>query len=71
MLKTNEQLQQQKYQGIRNNLIDCLDNKVQSNLKKLETVRAGASAKENERQKQRNVTELLLEMQSPTENIIF
>lgn len=60
-------MQQQKYHSIRNNLIDCLNNKVQSNLKKLETVRAGATAKENERKKQHNVIELLLEIQSPTE----
>lgn len=67
MLKTNKQLQQEKYRYIRNNLIDCLDNKVQSYLKKLEIVKAGASAKENERKKQSNVIELLLEIQSPTE----
>lgn len=60
-------MQQQKYHCIRNNLIDCLDNKVQSNLKKLEIVRAGAIAKESERKKQQNVIELLLEIQSPTE----
>lgn len=67
MLKTNKQLQQEKYRYIRNNLIDCLDNKVQSYLKKLEIVKAGASAKENERKKQSNVIKLLLEIQSPTE----
>lgn len=60
-------MQQEKYHCIRNNLIDCLDNKVQSYLKKLEIVKAGVSAKENERKKQSNVIELLLEIQSPNE----